>query len=457
MCHNDRMPPPTPGPAEPAAASDLVDQLIDCDWVVPVTPEREVLHDHSVALSGARIHAVLPSDRARALYPDANVVRLAGHALIPGLINMHQHAAMTLLRGLGDDLPLKRWLDEVVWPTEQAHVSAGFVRDGAGLAIYEMLRAGSCGFSDMYFFPEVTAELARACGCRAQLMFPIIELPSAWAKDEADYLNKGIALYDAWRDESMVDVGFGPHATYSVSDGMLDQIAMLRNELEEPSVQIHLHENESEVANALASTGRRPLQTLHEHGLTGPHLHCVHMVACDESDMDLLAETGSHVIHCPRSNLKLASGIAPLSQWLERGINVALGTDGAASNNSLDMLGEMRCAALLAKAHSGRADAVSAHQVLEMATINAARALNAATERGSIEAGKLADLTAVDLRAAEAQPVHDPLSAMLYTAGARCAWLWIDGHAVCRDGTVTTMDAEAVLNAAAAWRERLQA
>ena len=445
-------------PAQPTTTSDAaVDQLIDCDWVIPVTPRREVLVGHCVALAGERIHAVMPTERARALYPGASVLRLPEHALIPGLINMHQHAAMSLFRGIGENLPLRRWLDELIWPAERAHVSPRFVRDGAGLAIYEMLRSGTAGFTDLYFFPDATAGVVRDSGCRAQLMFPVISWPSAWAKDEDDCLRKGIALYDACRDDPMIDIGFGPHAAYSVSAETLERIAVLRNELETPSVQIHLHETDAEVAEALASTGQRPLAALHERGLTGPHLQCVHMTACDEEDLETLAETGSHVIHCPRSNLKLASGIAPLAKWLERGINVALGTDGAASNNSLDMLGEMRCAALLAKASSGRADAVTTHEVLEMATINAARALNAARERGSIEAGKLADLAAMDLSAPEAQPVHDPLSAMLYTAGARCAWLWVGGRALCRNGEVATLDADALLGEAAAWRARLQA
>ncbi len=450
------MPETTPRTGEPRAGHAAVDQLIDCDWVLPVAPRAETLQNHCVALAGNTIEALLPSAEARARYPDAERIRLEGHALLPGLINMHQHAAMSLFRGLAEDLPLQRWLQDVIWPAEQAHASPDFVLDGSRLAIYEMLRGGVCGFSDMYFFPDSAAQAVREAGCRAQLMFPVIQLPSAWARDEAEYLRRGLELHDACRDDAMVHVGFGPHATHSVSAAMLERIAMLRDELE-TTVQIHLHETHQEVERSLAETGRRPLAFLHERQLTGPHLQCVHMVACDESDIDLLAATGSHVIHCPQSNLKLASGIAPLSRWLERGVNVALGTDSAASNNRLDMLSEMRCAALLAKAQSGRADAVTAHQILEMATINAARAMNREHELGSIEPGKLADLTAVDLRSPEAQPLHNPLSAILYAGGARCAWTWVNGRAVCQRGEVMTLDAGALVDMARSWQLRLQA
>ncbi len=324
-----------------------VDTLIHPGWIVPVVPHGEVLSGHSLAISGDRIVALLP--RARTGDIDAaRVLELPDHVLLPGLVNAHGHAAMTLLRGYADDKPLRPWLEQHIWPLEAAHVSADFVRDGAELAITEMIRCGTTTFSDMYFFPDACAEVAQRLGMRCQITFPILDFPTVWARDADEYISKGLALRDATKHRDLVTVGFGPHAPYTVSEPSLVKVATLAAELD-AAVQIHLHETRAEVLLAVEQNGERPLETLHRLGLLGPRTQCVHMVDLGDRDIALLGETGAHVVHCPQSNMKLASGACPVRKLLAQGVNVAMGTDSAASNNDLNLFGEMQSAAMLAK------------------------------------------------------------------------------------------------------------
>jgi 5-methylthioadenosine/S-adenosylhomocysteine deaminase len=402
--------------------------LIRPRWVVPVEPAGAVLAEHAVAVRDGRIEAVLPASDARGRFAGYEEISLARHALIPGLVNAHTHAAMSLMRGLADDLPLMRWLEEHVWPAEARHVSAQFVADGTRLACAEMLRGGITCFNDMYFFPEASLESALAAGLRSAHGVIVIEFASAYAADPADYLRKGLALRDRMREEPRASFCLAPHAPYTVSDETLKKVATLSAELDLP-VHIHLHETEHEIERSVAEHGVRPLERLRRLGLVSPALIAVHAVHLEPGERELLARHGCSVVHCPSSNLKLASGFAPVAALLAAGVNVALGTDGAASNNRLDLFQEMRTAALLAKAVARDAEALPAHAALRAATLNGAQALGIAQRIGSIEPGKAADLVAVDLGALELAPCYDPVSHLVYAAGReQVTHVWVDGE-----------------------------
>ena len=412
--------------------------LIRARWVVPVEPAGVVLEDHAVAVRGDRIEAVLPAAEASARYPHAPGVALPEHVLIPGLVNAHTHAAMTLMRGLADDRPLARWLSEHVWPVEARHVSAEFVHDGTLLACAEMLRGGVTCFNDMYFFPEAALEAALEAGMRAALGMIVVEFPSAYASDPDDYLQKGLALRDQWREHPLLSFCLAPHAPYTVSDATFRRVATILGELDVP-LHIHVHETEEEVERSVAEHGMRPLERLGELGLLGPNLIAVHSVHLTQQEIALLARHGASTVHCPSSNLKLASGFAPVAELLGAGINVALGTDGAASNNRLDLMQEMRQAALLAKAVARDAEALPAHAALRCATLGGAAALGLAEKIGSIVSDKFADLVAVRLLGPELEPCFDPVSHLVYAAGREHVTdVWVAGKQQLRDRELQT-------------------
>ncbi len=352
---------------------------------MPVEPAGAVLEHHAVAVRDGAIERVLPASDAAKAFPDYERIELADHVLIPGLVNAHTHAAMSLMRGLADDLPLMRWLQEHIWPAETKHVSPRFVRDGTALACAEMLRGGITCFNDMYFFPEAALEAALEAGMRVALGLIVIDFPTTYASDPADYLRKGLALRDREGEQPLVSFCLAPHAPYTVSDPTFRQIATLAAELDLP-VHLHLHETEHEIERSLAEHGVRPLERLRRLGLVDSNLIAVHAVHLEEGEIELLGRHGCSVAHCPSSNLKLASGFAPIDAMLRKGINVALGTDGAASNNRLDLFTEMRTAALLAKAVARDAEAMPAHVALRTATLGGARALGLGARIGSIEA-----------------------------------------------------------------------
>jgi len=402
--------------------------LISARWIVPVEPSGTVLEHHSVAVRDGVIEAVVPHGEARTRFAAYEELVLENHVLIPGLVNAHTHAAMSLMRGHGDDLPLMRWLQEHVWPMEAKHVSAGFVRDGTALACAEMLRGGITCFNDMYFFPEASLEAALACGMRSAHGIIAIEFPSAYASDAADYLRKGLAVRDRYGDEPLVSFTLAPHSPYTVSNDSFRKIATLAAELDLP-VHIHLHETGEEVERSRAEHGMRPLERMERLGLLGPSLIAVHAVHMERQEIERLARYGCSVAHCPSSNLKLASGFAPVHSFLEKRINVALGSDGAASNNRLDLFQEMRTAALLAKAVSGNAEALPAHAALRAATLGGAQAMGLAGKIGSLQPGKAADLVAVDFSAPELAPCYDPVSHLVYVAGREhVSHVWVAGE-----------------------------
>ncbi|MGH8618680.1 MAG: TRZ/ATZ family hydrolase [Burkholderiales bacterium] len=419
-------------------------------------PRGSVLSGHAVVVQQGAIQAVLPAAEAVARYPRATRVRLDRHVLMPGLVNAHTHAAMTLMRGLADDLPLMRWLEDHIWPAEGRLMSAEFVRDGTLAACAELLRGGVTCFSDMYFYPEQAARAALEAGLRAMIGMIAIEFPSPYAADAQDYLDKGLQARDLLRAEALLTFCFAPHAPYTVSDKTFQSMATLAAELDLP-VHTHVHETLDEIRESVERHGVRPLERLARLGLVNPGLIAVHAVHLEPAEIAALARAGASVVHCPSSNLKLASGIAPLTQLLAAGVNVGLGSDGAASNNRLDLWAEMRLAALLAKGVTGDATTVPAWQALEMATLGGARALGLADRIGSIEPGKRADLTAVDLDALELAPCYDPVSHLVYAAGREhVSHVWVDGVPCVADGVLTRLDPEAIAAKARAWQHKIQ-
>ena len=432
-----------------------IDTLVHARWVIPVEPHGAVLERHAVAIHNGRIVAVLPSERARREYRAAHEHELPGHALIPGLVNTHTHAAMTLFRGLADDLPLMTWLGEHIWPAEARWVGEEFVAAGSALAVAEMLRGGTTCFNDMYFFPQVTGRVAAAAGMRAVIGLIVIDFPSAWAAATDAYFSRAIDTFDELKGHPLVSTAFAPHAPYSVGDAPLARVRKLADELELP-VHMHVHETRDEVDQQTQRYGKRPLARLDSLGLVSPGLVAVHMTQLDESEIALCADRGVQIVHCPESNLKLASGFCPVQRLLGAGINVALGTDGAASNNDLDMLGELRTAALLAKGVAQDPSAVPAATALRMATLDGARALGLGEAIGSLEPDKEADMVAVDLSFPETQPVHHPISQLVYAAGRRqVSHVWIAGRPVLLEGRLTTVDLDKVRADAEQWRERI--
>jgi 5-methylthioadenosine/S-adenosylhomocysteine deaminase len=433
----------------------IVDTLIHARWIIPVEPESVTYDYHTLVIDSGKIIDLLPTDHAKQKYQGTTTENLENHALLPGLINCHTHAAMTLMRGSADDLPLMEWLQNHIWPLEQKWMSEAFVKEGTDLAIAEMILGGTTCFNDMYFFPEITAQQAIHHGIRAKVGLIVIDFPTVWAQNSDEYIEKGLALHDQLRLSDLCSTAFAPHAPYTVSDEPLQKIRTLADELELP-IHIHVHETLHEVEDALAQTGQRPLQRLQELGLVNPSLVAVHMTQITDEEISLFAESGAHIVHCPESNLKLASGFCPAARYLAAGINVALGTDGAASNNDLDMLGEMRTAALLGKAVAGDASAIPAMTALRMATINGAKALGLDACCGSLSVGKAADVIAIDLNYLETQPLYCPVSQIVYAASRQQVTdVWVAGKRLLKQRQLTTINVDDLKAKIAEWQQRL--
>ncbi|MBT6274268.1 MAG: TRZ/ATZ family hydrolase [Chromatiales bacterium] len=432
------------------------DVLIEADWIIPVEPFGQELRDHAVIVTNGRIVEVCPSTSARERYAPTTHHRLSGHALVPGLVNTHGHAAMALLRGIADDLPLMEWLSKHIWPAEARLVNEAFVYDGTRLAVSEMMRGGTTCFNDMYFFAGETARAASELGIRAVIGLIALDFPTAVAQNADEYIARGIEIHDQVRHLPLVSTAWAPHAPYTISDKPLTRIQVLAEEMDVP-IHIHVHETSGEVESAVAESGRRPLARLHELNLLSPRLIAVHMTQLKPAEIELAAQCGIHIVHCPESNLKLASGACPVHTLMEAGVNVALGTDGAASNNDLDMFAEMRTAALFGKFVANDAGAVPAATALKMATLNGALALGLADDIGSIEPGKAADLCAIDLRGAATQPVYDATSTVVYSANAsHVRHVWVAGSHVVDNGDVVSTDDNLILARANEWRMRAQ-
>ena len=437
-----------------ASACDL---LIEAGWGIPVEPHGVVLENHAVAIRDGAIVAVLPLAEARERFSAAETVSRPDGVLIPGLVNAHCHNPMTLLRGVADDLPLKTWLQDHIWPIEAGVISPGFVADGIELAIAEMLRGGTTCCNENYFFPDVQAATYKRHGFRARVGLPVIDFPTAWAKGDDEYFDKAGEVHDQWRDDALVSTAFAPHAPYTVSDANFERIRMLADQLDLP-VHLHTHETAQEIEDSLRDHGQRPLARLDRLGLVNDRLIAVHMTQLSDAEIHLCAERGVSVVHCPESNLKLASGFCPACAIERAGINLAIGTDGCASNNDLDMIGETRTAAQLAKAVAQDAAAFDAATALCAATLGGARALGFDHLVGSIEPGKQADLVLVDMARVETQPLHHVLSQLVYATGRhQVTDVWIAGRAKLRDRQLVDMDEAGLVANARQWRDTIAA
>ena len=433
-----------------------VDLILRPRWMIPVVPAGVVLENRDLVIHESRIVALCPREQTAQRYLASSTEDLPEHVLIPGLVNAHCHAAMALMRGIADDQPLQSWLETAIWPLESRWASTEMVHDGTLLACAEMLRAGITTFNDMYFFPEAAAEVVEQCGIRASLGILAFDVPSAYGHDADDYLNKGLAVRDALRDHPRLSFMLAPHAPYTVSDATFERVAMLAAQTN-LGIHIHVHETQTEVDQSLQQYGERPIERLERLGILGPQTLAVHSVALNDADIAVLARHNTQVAHCPTANLKLASGIARTTALQGAGINIGLGTDGAAGNNRLDLLSEARLAGLLAKGASGDASALPAHTLIYMATLGGARALGLSERIGSLEPGKQADLCAIRFDGAATQPVFDPASHILYAAGREhVSDVWVDGQSVVKKKQLAQISEEEVSLKAKLWQNRFR-
>lgn len=433
------------------------DLLIEAGWVVPVEPHALVLREHALAVRGSEIVGLMPIDAARAHFVPKQRLARPRSALLPGLVNAHVHNPMTLMRGVADDLPLMRWLREHIWPIEAAVIGPDFCRAGVELAVAEMLRGGTTCCNENYFFPDACAATYRRLGFRAVVGLPVIDFPTAWARSDAEYFDKALEVHDLWRSDPLVSTAFAPHAPYTVSDANLERVRMLADQLDLP-VHIHLHETAQEVREAHDQYGMSQIARLDHLGLLNDRLIAVHMTQVLATEAALCAERGVSVVHCPESNLKLASGFCPVERLRQAGVNLALGTDGAASNNDLDMFAEMRTAALLAKAVAEDASALDAAQALRMATLGGACALGLGEQIGSLQTGKQADLICVDLDRIETLPMYDVISQLVYATGRhQVTDVWVGGECLLADGVLTRIDEAALRAQGRLWQQRIAA
>ena len=432
------------------------DLMIEARYLAPMVGNIQLLAQHAVIIQSGIIIELLPIADARKKYTATSLVCLDEHVLIPGLINLHSHAAMSLMRGIADDLPLMTWLEKHIWPTEKAVVSERYVKDATLLACAEMLAGGITCFNDMYYYPKESAAAAKQAGMRANLGLVVLEFPTSYASDADDYLQKGFEAHDSWRGDSLISSSIAPHAPYTVSNQTFEKVITYAEQLS-LGIHTHLHETQGEITQSEAQYGLRPIQRLASFGLLGPSLVAAHCVHLQNQEMEMLAEYGCHVAHCPTSNLKLGSGIAPIAALLNKNINIGLGTDGVASNNRMDMFAEMRLSALLAKGVNEDPTVVTAHQVLQMATINAAKALGQDDRIGSIEVGKLADLTAVKLDDLMASPYYDPISHLIYACGREhVTHTWVAGELRYCSGTYTNIDVQELREVIDNWQPKLK-
>lgn len=433
-----------------------VDLVIEARWLATVVKDAPLLENYSVVINKGTIVDLMPAAAANIEYTCVDKIRLDGHILIPGLINLHTHAAMSLMRGIADDLALMEWLNEHIWPAERAVVKPDYVRDASLHACAEMLSGGITCFNDMYFFPQATAAAVNQSGMRANLGLFVSEFANSYASDADDYLQKGFEAHDSWRGDAMITSSIAPHAPYTVSNRTFEKIVTYAEQLS-IGIHTHLHETRDEINQSLAQFGMRPVQRLAALGLLGPSFTAAHAVHMLPEEIDLLSSHGCHIAHCPSSNLKLGSGIAPVASMLKSKLNVGVGTDGAASNNRLDMFAEMRLAALLAKGAIEDPTVVPAHQALEMVTINAARALGLDDKIGSIEIGKQADIVAVRLDDALISPCYDPVSHLVYTCGREhVSHTWVDGKLRYSNGVYANIEPLELKEIIQKWQPKLK-
>lgn len=429
-------------------------ELLHPRWVLPIEPWA-VLEDTGVLIDEDRIAAVGPVAELRRLHPTATVTSLPDHVLMPGLVNAHTHAAMTLLRGFADDVALMTWLRERIWPVEGRWANPAFVADGTLLAAAEMLSGGVTSFADMYFHPRAAIEACRTAGIRIMSGQIVLNAPTAYGSGPDDYVRKAGEVIAEYSDAPLVHFSLAPHAPYTVSDDVLARVGQLCHDWDVP-MNIHVHETRDEVEQGLAEYGVRPLARMDSLGVVDHRLFAAHAVHLTDDEIALLAERGASLAHCPTSNLKLASGIARLADWLAAGIRVGVGTDGTASNNRLDVLADMRLASLLAKGTTGDASAVTAPAALRAATFGGASAMGLESLIGSVTPGKQADLVALDLSGFDIAPMYDVASHVVNACGrSEVTDVWVAGRRRVSGGALVDLDPAELASTAGSWRDRI--
>ena len=430
--------------------------IISASWIFTSNSEGQLLSDYSIVIENDKIIDLVPQDKVFDEYEANDTYQLTDHILIPGLINTHTHAAMSLFKGFADDLPLQDWLNDYIWPAEKEFINSSFVNDGSILALSEMIKSGVTTFNDMYFFPDATAEAVKELGVRSNIGLVVLDFPTNYATDPEDYLLKGFEFRDKWRNEELITTSIAPHAPYSVSD---EAFTLINTYSEELSINIHthLHETQWEIEDSIEKYGITPVQRLNNLGIIGPSLMAVHCVHLNDQDMATLAKNKVSIVHNPSSNMKLGSGISDIAKMLKQNLNISLGTDSSASNNRLDIMEEMRLAALLIKGSTKSPESFSANEAIKMATINGAKALGLESIIGSIEKNKKADLVAIDLNSIENQPIYNPLTTFVYSSSrSDVSYVWIDGEIKLKDKKLVKIDEERIIQLAKKWQRKLK-
>lgn len=418
-----------------------VDLLIEARWVLPMTGENNIIENGAVAVNEGRIVAVGKAETLQQEYTPAKTIKGTDRVLMPGLVNGHTHAAMTLFRGMADDLELMEWLQKYIFPMEGKFVTPDFVAIGAELACYEMVQGGTTSIVDMYFYPDTSAQVFEKCGLRAILGAPMIDFPSPGFDGWEDSHAAGVDFVKRFKGQSTrVTPALAPHAPYTVSPEHLHQVVEDAKALGVP-ITMHLAESPSEMDFMKTTYDDTPVRHVAKQGMLDVPMIAAHVVWPDEEEIDMLAHSKVSAIHNPTSNMKLASGIAPVPALIKAGVPVGLGTDGAASNNDLDMWEEIRLAALLHKVNSGDPTALPAYEALEMATSMGAKAIGLGDEIGTLEVGKKADMIQVDMGATRLAPVYNIISHLVYVSDSEdVVTTIIDGRVIVEDGKVKTMD-----------------
>lgn len=434
---------------------EQVDQIIHGKWIITGEAKNQTLENHSLIIKDGLIKDILPTTQASQRYQSQSTQHFATHAILPGLINSHTHIAMNYFRGLADDLTLMDWLNHHIWPAEKKWVSQEFVHDASMFAMAEMIRGGTTCFNDMYFFLQATAQAADVAGIRAFIGMTVIDFPTAWAKNPDEYIAKGLEFLQEYKKHPRISTTLAPHAPYTVADETMLKIKEIAEKYH-LKINMHIQETAEEVHQSLEKYKMRPLRRLQKLGMISPQLIAIHMTQIDDDDLAILEAERPSIVHCPESNMKLASGACPVAKLQSLELNVALGTDGAASNNDLDMIGEMRSAAFLAKLSTRDPTALSASETITMATLHGAKALGIDNITGTLTAGKSADFIAINLDEIETQPLYQPTSQIVYAASRQQVTdVWVAGKQLMKNRQLLTLDEAALKEKAKYWREKI--
>lgn len=433
-----------------------VSQIIHARWLITCEDNNQTLENHALVIDKGIIKDILPSKQATERYTATDVQHFNTDAVMPGFINSHTHIAMNFFRGLADDLALMDWLNHHIWPAERQWVDDEFVFDASQFAMAEMIRSGTTCFNDMYFFLQATAKAAHIAGVRAHIGMTVIDFPTKWAQTTDEYFARGLEFLNEYKSHERITATLAPHAIYTVAEPTLLRVKQVAED-HDLRINMHIHETDEEVNQSIAQTGLRPLRRLQNIDFISPRLIAIHMAQINDEDLDIIQSGKPQIVHCPESNMKLASGTRAIIDFQQRGLNVALGTDGAASNNDLNMIGEMRSAAFLGKLETRNPLAVSAPEAMKLATINGARALGIEHVTGSLTIGKAADFIVMNLDEIETLPIYHPTSQIVYAAARnQVTDVWVAGKQLMKNRELLTLDEKALKAKARTWAEKIR-